>query len=520
MASCNNDGSNNHDNDVIDCSTDLERWLQIIGTTFLLAMISSLLSTHIKRGECAKAKGRPMSCLSYFGISASLMAMVAYDIFPKATKLMLLEREEMDTKPSSSKVVPFVVGLMALYGFLMPIFGHLFPIIINMIPNDEERHNKSVVDEQFTVNDEEDCLSCDTCNKEEDITESNQNNQDGVMDDHPTSEHTTLLPRRRYMPPRYIRIKNGGQYSEHNDQSSMSDISQHRSCDYRGIGSLVYLFMHGIFIGTTIISLSKLDGTFVLACTVALVHGIYLEQRINVDVADNRTFIWLRGMLLVSGGTVAKLIGDSNVALGIVLAVAGGLYVNLALTMVMYQVKQLICSRSQSTQDISCYYCSKLDASRHHYQNQSMGLDTPLCIPIAGGKSRQQGLETPKHIAIPSPMQADEVIEHIPYHLIRKYDSATWRMYNRIQSAREARAKCQICFGSIQDNESATAVGKSREEQRLVQTCPSPLYQEEDAKTSMNVHQECYYGSTIEQHTGCPRKLLWSEDNHIFHMDL
>ena len=139
MASCNNDGSNNHDNDVIDCSTDLERWLQIIGTTFLLAMISSLLSTHIKRGECAKAKGGPMSCLSYFGISASLMVMVAYDIFPKATKLMLLEREEMDTKPSSSKVVPFVVGLMALYGFLMPIFGRLFPIIINMIPNEMKR---------------------------------------------------------------------------------------------------------------------------------------------------------------------------------------------------------------------------------------------------------------------------------------------------------------------------------------------------------------------------------------------
>ena len=93
-------------------------------------------------------------------------------------------------------------------------------------------------------------------------------------------------------------------------------------------------------------------------------------------------------MLLVSGGTTATLIGNSNVALGIILAVAGGLYVNLALTMVMYQVKQLICgSRSQ---------CSKLDASHHHYQNQSMGLDTPLCVPTADVKSRQQRLQTPK----------------------------------------------------------------------------------------------------------------------------
>ena len=147
-----------------------------------------------------------------------------------------------------------------------------------------------------------------------------------------------------------------------------------------------------------------------------------------------------------------------------------------------------------------------------------MGLDTPLCFPTADDKSRQQRLETPRHIAIPSPMHAEN--EHIPHHLIRKYDSATWRMYNRIQSAREARAKCQICFGSIQDSESTTAiVGETREEQ--IQTCPSPLYQEEDTETSIaNVHQECYYGSTIEQHTVCPRKFLLLEDNHIFHLDL
>ena len=464
------------------------------------------LSLHSPKGRHAVMCFLPLAVL--------LMVIVAYDIFPKATKLMLLEREEMPN------AVPLLVGLTALYGFLIPIFGHMFPIIISMIRNDYKRHNKRKVDEQFTVNDEEDCLSCDTCNKEED-TESNQNNQDGVMGDTPTSEHTALLPTRTWRPPRYIRTKNGGQYSEYNDQSSMSDISQNSSCDYRGIVSWrSYLFMHGLFIGTTIMSSSKLDETLVVACTVALVHGIYLERHINFDVADNRTFFWLRGVYLVSGGTTATVIGKSNVALGIVLAVAGGLYVNLALTMVIYQVKQLMSSRSQSTQDVSCYYCSKLDASHHHYQTQSMGLDTSVCFPTADDKSRQQRLETPRHIAIPSPKHTEN--EHIPHHLIRKYDSATWRMYNRIRSAREARAKCQICFGSLQDSESTTAiVGETREEERLIQTCPSPLYQEEDAETSIvNVHQECYYGSTIEQHTVCPRKFLLLEDNHIFHLDL
>ena len=215
-------------------------------------MTLSLLSTHnIKKGECAKAKGRH-TMLCFLPLAASLMVIVAYGIFPKATKLMLLEREEMPN------AVPLLIGLTALYGFLIPIFGHLFPIILSMIRNDYERHNKREVDEQFTVNNEEDCLSCDTCNKEED-TESNKNNQDGVMGDPPTSEHTTLLPARKWKPPKYIRIKNLGQCLEHDDQSSMSDISQHHSYDYRGIVSWrVYLFMHGLFIGTTIMSVRLL----------------------------------------------------------------------------------------------------------------------------------------------------------------------------------------------------------------------------------------------------------------------
>ena len=70
-----------------------------------------------------------------------------------------------------------------------------------------------------------------------------------------------------------------------------------------------------------------------------------------------------------------------------------------------------------------------------------------------------------------------------------------------------------------------TTVSKSEEEERLIRTCPSPLYLEsgnprEATETSrMMVHQECYYGATGEQ--SCPRRnLLISEENTVFQLDL
>ena len=100
----------------------------------------------------------------------------------------------------------------------------------------------------------------------------------------------------------------------------------------------------------------------------------------------------------------------------------------------------------------------------------------------------------------------------------RKFARSTWNMYYRITSARQARAKCQICFGSMEDNE----------EEAIVQACPSDLHREEEdgeRESSLllnNTHQECYYGAVAPEKTCrvCPRKLLKYDDNMIFHLDL
>jgi len=99
----------------------------------------------------------------------------------------------------------------------------------------------------------------------------------------------------------------------------------------------------------------------------------------------------------------------------------------------------------------------------------------------------------------------------------RKFAQSTWKMYYRITSARQARAKCQICFGSMEENE----------EEAIVQACPSDLHREEGERESSlllsNTHQECYYGAISSEQTCrvCPRaKLLKSDDNMIFDLDL
>jgi len=99
----------------------------------------------------------------------------------------------------------------------------------------------------------------------------------------------------------------------------------------------------------------------------------------------------------------------------------------------------------------------------------------------------------------------------------RKFARSTWNMYYRITSARQARAKCQICFGSMEENE----------EEGIVQACPSDLHREEGERESSlllsNTHQECYYGAVVPEEQTCrvcPRKLLKSDDNMIFDLDL
>ena len=163
---------------------------------------------------------------------------------------------------------------------------------------------------------------------------------------------------------------------------------------------------------------------------------------------------------------------------------------------------------SQSTMDCSssCETCharirnsrsipNTINISRHHVSKADV-------VPI-----------------IPQYMDKDEEDTELAEELYqtRKFARSTWNMYYRITSARQARAKCQICFGSMEENE----------EEAIVQACPSDLHREEGERESSlllsNTHQECYYGAISSEQTCrvCPRaKLLKSDDNMIFDLDL
>ena len=162
---------------------------------------------------------------------------------------------------------------------------------------------------------------------------------------------------------------------------------------------------------------------------------------------------------------------------------------------------------SQSTMDCSssCETCharirnsrsipSTINTSRHHVSKAD-------AVPIMPQFMNKEEDDT----------TADQM------YLTRKFSRSTWAMYYRITSARKARAKCQICFGSMEENE----------EEAIVQACPSDLHREEGERESSllltNTHQECYYGAVTSEQTVCrvcPRKLLKSDDNMIFDLDL
>jgi len=161
---------------------------------------------------------------------------------------------------------------------------------------------------------------------------------------------------------------------------------------------------------------------------------------------------------------------------------------------------------SQSTMDCSSS-CETCNARMRNSRS----------IPSTINISRHRVL---KAVAVPimSQMSKDEEDIELAEELYqtRKFIRSTWGMYIRITSARQARAKCQICFGSMEENE----------EEAIVQACPSDLHREEGERESSlllsNTHQECYYGAVTSEQTCrvCPRKLLKSDDNMIFDLDL
>jgi len=111
---------------------------------------------------------------------------------------------------------------------------------------------------------------------------------------------------------------------------------------------------------------------------------------------------------------------------------------------------------SQSTMDCSSS-CETCNARMRNSRS----------IPSTINISRHRVL---KAVAVPimSQMSKDEEDIELAEELYqtRKFIRSTWGMYIRITSARQARAKCQICFGSMEENE----------EEAIVQACPSDLH--------------------------------------------
>lgn len=193
------------------------------------------------------------------------------------------------------------------------------------------------------------------------------------------------------------------------------------------------------------------------------------------------------------------------------LDVAGGVYVSIAVIMLLTLVRHWIRSYYDSTAPKRP--CAEESTTLVQRQVPSISQPIPMQRPL------QSDIEQQNHMTI-------------------EYDLATWNMYTRIVSTREARARCGICMGSMEDNHTTIMtvgearetkkesngenISKSSEEHHLIRTCPSPLYLESIIKEKVRepalmFHQECNYGATVEQ--TC-RNLIMSEENIIFQLDL
>ena len=158
---------------------------------------------------------------------------------------------------------------------------------------------------------------------------------------------------------------------------------------------------------------------------------------------------------------------------------------------------------SQSTMDCSssCETCNAkirnsrsipntINISRHHVSKADV-------VPI-----------------IPQYLHKDEEDTELAEELYqtRKFAQSTWKMYYRITSARQARAKCQICFGSMEEDD---------DEEAIVQACPSDLHrEEEDGERESSLLLKSAHQLEEQTCRVCPRKLLKSDDNMIFDLDL
>ncbi|KAL7545520.1 hypothetical protein ACHAWF_008868, partial [Thalassiosira exigua] len=488
-------------------------WPRAVGAALLFNVAASLSATTV---SAMKSRWVGRSTLEPFVSGAS-------SLFLAVASGLLLRAEAKEADGDIS-----TVGPTAICGFLIPLLASKW--------NFNRSKGGDEAEETSTVADEEDCLSCDTC-------------RPGCG-----NGNDSALKSSGFVPPSYIDLQSRVDVSDRIDQDTVEMIGMEGESNPHG--RRLYLFLHGAFIGAAILSFSGVE-TFILVGVASLLHLVHLgghdgvgSSVPNLSPARN----WFRdailGSLLCVGGALAALFLLHEVA-NLLLAFAGGFYLSVALGMVVPVANQWMKALRSSVPEPSPFRKANRSprqsakasrqAIRGFYQNQAHG--AVYCTPcsetpplLRKTSSDITPIPMSDHPTQSDPGQHSQLVEH--------YNYATWSMYARIMSAREARAKCGICMGSMEEDEATALVvkpankvkgaagsktiSKSEEEHRLIATCPSPLFAESNERgegggsgvretaDALRVHRDCLYGAMVER--PCPHKKALAE-SMIFQLD-
>ncbi|KAL7464889.1 hypothetical protein ACHAXS_005223 [Conticribra weissflogii] len=459
-------------------------WRAVIGTTLAVSLVI-VFNDRLSQGrstESPKSKMKTPFALQL--VTAALLLAAFIVIFPSALQLLKDENRE-DKFPSKMIFVRYLaVGTSTLLGFFLPVV--LAKLDVKQVNSFGD--STTVFDEE--QRNAESSYLMPECN-------SSQN---------PTS--ATLLSR-SMKGTHYIGFNNKGA----NDSQIGPNVHLPTGTKQRNL----YLFTHGVFVGIAILSSCSFHSVkTMIVSLIALLHGT--QQHIDSKNASIGSMIGsaITVFSFVMGGSSVLLIGfckclEIN---AIILAVASGLYMAMFLSQIQNFVK-----RFGADSSVTSFQCDQVRSNTYQYSVQ-----TSTCMPcneiVASVQQRSKAISMPKSFRNESVCESSALKRH--------YDGTTWNMYNRIMTARKARARCEICMGVFEDDKpSNVMIGKVHEEvDQLISTCPSKLFTESDSLNEtessveqlMAVHQDCYYGATGEYF--CPRTHLKSEDNFIFHLDL
>lgn len=525
------------------CPRDKVFWKNVMGSTFFLNATSYLLCTGIiiskretnQQRRCLGGSVESTRCVGVTILSAiasmAVSLLTTRQVYAKASELMMMRTQHVQTMVADVQVLE---ALLALFGFIVPI------ILIHK--DDFSKSDLSVVTHEDV------CPRCETICKKNFLSRRLEHLRD---------EYALLVP-----PSRIILRSHAGDCESTRSQRQVlhptpTDADETPKTRDPTVW-LAHLFIHGSFVGAAAILACPCDGgTFLLMiCAIALSHGVSLERAtMPYDTSHDqhkRCWIvvkyWMHFLsLLALGGFVAVKVTEESSSsrdlfMGSVLASVGGAYINMALSVIMAEVKQhcyWIRPSDVETIPTSPTHCSRLQEST--LEDRALGAHCTPCTSRANPKSVQR--QTPS-AAQPIP-QRHLQHGHDPLDrksgLAKKYDLATWNMYALIVSAREARAKSKRALRPSvkeEDEETATvtvgATGEEKEsesegERRLVQTCPYPLYLEADDKKEAEatetsslrkVHQEWYHGATGGHMY--PRRKHWSMSGEslLFQLEL